>query len=77
MHTIVSKMMADMKTNIIAIKWAYIWSFPAVAKIYKYSFPRDMNIFFLFQRIISHFSSSEATYYISSKLEATMGMRNI
>lgn len=68
--------MADMKTNIIAIKWAYIWSFPAVAKIYKYSFPWDMNIF-LFQRIISHFSLSEATYYISSKLEATMGMRNI
>jgi len=26
---------------------------------------------------ISHFSSSEATYYISSKLEATMGMRII
>lgn len=47
--------MADMKTNIIAIKWAYIWSFPAVAKIYKYSFPRDMNIFFYFRELFLTF----------------------
>lgn len=47
--------MADMKTNIIAIKWAYIWSFPAVAKIYKYSFPWDMNIFFISENYFSLF----------------------